>query len=107
MRKGTIFQFKIVLVLFALCNEIGYWRCMYERNEKLVEKPFSTGNRQELKSGNMEVPRKFLPGFYTFTKKGNSHLNIFEIFPIYNIGFLYTKRSGFGPHFVPLIYFGK
>ena len=64
MRKG-IFQFKIVLVLFALCNKNRYRRCMYKRNEKLVEKPFSTGKRQELKSGNMKVPRKFLLGFYT------------------------------------------
>jgi hypothetical protein len=66
---------------------------MYKRNEKLVEKPFSTGKRQELKSGDMEVPRKFLPGFYTFTKKGNFLLDILKIFPIYDIGFLYTKRS--------------
>ncbi len=93
MRKGTIFQFEIVLLLFALCNEIRYRRCMYERNEKLVEKPFSTGKRQELKSGNMEVPRKFLPGFYTFMKMGNSLLDILEIFPMYDTGFLYTKRS--------------
>jgi hypothetical protein len=55
-KKGTIFQFEIVLVLFALCNKIHYRRCMHKRNEKLVEKPFSTGKRQELKSGDMEVP---------------------------------------------------
>jgi hypothetical protein len=45
----------------------------YERNKKLVEKPFSTGKNIQ----------------------GNTFLDIFlEMFPIYDVGFLYTTRSG-------------
>jgi hypothetical protein len=80
MRKGTIFQFEIVLVLFALCNKIRYRRCMYKRNEKLVEKPFSTGKRQELKKWQYGSPTQVPIGFLHLHEKGKLPFRYFRDF---------------------------